>query len=92
MRWRKPAAGGFQLVRFTSHSYLETAGPDSDLASTKRSHLLSVIDRGADALVGDGSIGRDLAAALKAESRRRVDTGEFLGHVTYVSLIAQKPT
>ena len=85
------ASGGFRIVRFDSHSYVETSEPGSELAQTKQSHLLTIIDRGADVLVASGSIGEELAAALKAEARRRVDAGEFFGQVTYVSLIAQKP-
>ncbi len=84
-------SGGFRILRFDSHSYVETSEPGSDLVRTKLSHFLTVIDRGADALVASGSIGEELAAALKDEARRRVDAGEFFGQVTYASLIAQKP-
>jgi hypothetical protein len=31
-----------------------------------------------------------MAAALKAEARRRVEAGTFFGHIAYASLIAQK--
>jgi hypothetical protein len=37
-----------------------------------------------------GHIGKELAAALKAEARRRVASGEFFGHVIYVSVIGEK--
>jgi hypothetical protein len=33
-----------------------------------------------------------LAAALKAEARRRVDEGTFFGHIAYTSLTARKST
>ena len=30
--------------------------------------------------------------ALKSEARRRVKTGAFFGHISYISLIARKPS
>lgn len=84
-------AAGFRVVRCDSHSYLETSESGSELARTKMSHLLTIVDRGADALSTAGYVGKELAAALKAEARRRVDNGEFFGHVIYVSVIAEKP-
>ena len=44
----------------------------------------------ADALVAAGRIGIDLAAARKAEVRRRAEAGGFFGHIAYASLIARK--
>ena len=35
--------------------------------------------------------GRALGDALKAEARRRADSGEFFGHIAYASVIARKP-
>jgi hypothetical protein len=52
--------------------------------------MLSVVDRGSDMLAGSGQIGDDLAAALKAEARRRVDSGSFFGHIAYASVVARK--
>jgi arsenite methyltransferase len=74
-------ACGFQLVRTGSHGFVETGDGD---------YMLTVIDRGADMLQTSGKIGDELAAALKAEARRRVGTGEFFGHIAYVSLVARK--
>ena len=51
--------------------------------------MLSIVDRGADALLGTGRIGVDAAEALKAEARRRSDEGEFFGHIAYASLVAR---
>ena len=85
------SAAGFRVMRCDSHSYLETSESDSELARTKISHLLTIVDRGADALATRGFVGNELAAALKTEARRRVDSGEFFGHVVYVSVIAEKP-
>jgi len=36
--------------------------------------------------------GEDMAAALKAEARRRAATGEYFGHIAYMSLVARKPS
>jgi SAM-dependent methyltransferase len=74
---------GFELRRTGSHGFVEFGDGN---------YMLSVIDRGADMLAAAGTIGPDLAAALKAEARRRANAGEFFGHVSYVSLIARKPT
>ncbi|MDP8922924.1 MAG: methyltransferase domain-containing protein [Chloroflexota bacterium] len=72
---------GFEVARFRSHGYLQNAEPD---------YMLTIADRGADALVALGRIGPDLAAALKAEARRRAERGDFFGHIMYASLIARK--
>jgi hypothetical protein len=53
--------------------------------------LVSWLDLGADALVTAGQIGADMAVALKAEARRRVDSGEYFGHIAYMSCLARKP-
>jgi len=50
------------------------------------------VDRGADVLVADRSIGAGQAEALKGEARRRVKTGAFFGHISYISVIARKPS
>jgi ubiquinone/menaquinone biosynthesis C-methylase UbiE len=70
---------GFNVRSFRTHSYHGV----SDAA-----YLLTVVDRGADALALTGTIGQELADALKAEVRRRVAQGTFYGHLTYASLIA----
>jgi hypothetical protein len=70
-----------EVRRFHSHGFVEThAG-----------YMLTIVDRGADALHTSGQIGPELAAALKAEARRRVEDGAFFGHIAYASLMAQKP-
>ena len=74
-------SGGFRIIRFDSHSYVETSEPD---------YLLTIVDRGADTLVVSGSIGEELAAALKAEARRRIEDGKFFGQLAYASIIAKK--
>jgi len=52
--------------------------------------MLSAIDQGADMLGASGKIGEDLMNALKAEARRRVETGTFFGHIAYASVTAVK--
>jgi hypothetical protein len=37
-----------------------------------------------------GSVGVEEAGALKSEARRRVEVGEFFGHISLVSVIARR--
>jgi ubiquinone/menaquinone biosynthesis C-methylase UbiE len=74
-------ACGFQVMDFRSHGFVETHG----------GYMMTVIDRGADMLCASGRIGAETAAGLKAEARRRAETGTFFGHIAYVSLIARRP-
>ena len=86
-RWvvrRLPALvrdAGFERAHFRSHGFVEVSPAD---------YMLSIVDRGADALAADGGADQALAEALKAEARRRVDAGAFFGHVAYASLTATK--
>lgn len=73
---------GFHVVRLRSHGYVETA---------ELGYMVTLVDRDADVLVASGRIGIEKAEAFKAEARRRIDAGEFFGHIAYASLIAQKP-
>ncbi len=68
-------------MSYRSHSYTESSSPD---------YMLTIVDRGADALASAGQIGQALAEALKAEARQRAASGSFFGYITYMSLIAQK--
>jgi len=74
---------GFAQAQFRSHGYVQVAAPD---------YMLSIADRGADTLVATGRIGEALAAALKEEARRRVQTRSFFGHIAYASVTARAPT
>jgi ubiquinone/menaquinone biosynthesis C-methylase UbiE len=76
-------AAGLELGRFRSHSYME--------APSSGGYMLAIVDRGADALLAGGRITFETAETLKAEARRRSDSGEFFGHIAYASLITQKP-
>lgn len=71
---------GLQVLRTRSHGYVDTDG----------GYMLTIVDRGADMLRASGAIGDDLAAALKAEARRRARAGGFFGHIAYVSVIARR--
>jgi ubiquinone/menaquinone biosynthesis C-methylase UbiE len=73
---------GWEVVALRSHGYVENDDPG---------YILTLIDRGADTLVAAGGLGEPAAQALKDEARRRVDAGEFFGHIAYASLIARRP-
>jgi hypothetical protein len=53
--------------------------------------MLTIVDRGADALVAAGTIGEVAVGALKEEARRRVESHEFFGHIAYASVIGTLP-
>jgi hypothetical protein len=65
-----------------SHGYVE---------APEGAYLLTLIDRGAEALLHDGRIGAETAAALKAEARRRSATKTWFGHIAFASLLGRKP-
>jgi SAM-dependent methyltransferase len=75
-------AAGFEHARLRSFGFVQIEQPD---------YMLSIADRGADAMVAAGRIGAPLAAALKAEARRRVAEHAFFGHIAYACLVARKP-
>jgi SAM-dependent methyltransferase len=70
------------LACIRSYGYVEAPNPGFMLSSW--------VDLGADALVTAGRIGPDMASALKAEARRRAASGEYFGHIAYMSLVARK--
>lgn len=76
------AACGFEIASFRSFGFAEI-GNDG--------YMLTVVDRGADLLSVQGHIGKETAAALKEEARRRLRTGSFFGHIAYAGLVARKP-
>jgi hypothetical protein len=73
---------GFAGGRLRSHGYVQVEDPD---------YMLTIADHGADALAASGTIGRELADALRGEARRRVTAHTFFGHVAYASLTARRP-
>jgi ubiquinone/menaquinone biosynthesis C-methylase UbiE len=76
------AARGFEVAAFPSFGFAEI-GNDG--------YMLTIVDRGADILCSQGHIGKETAAALKEEARRRLRTGRFFGHIAYCGLIARRP-
>ena len=74
---------GFEIARFRGYSYVET---------TEAGYMLTIVERAIDTLYGSGRFGEEMAAALKAEARRRVEAGTFFGHIAYVSVAASKPS
>jgi ubiquinone/menaquinone biosynthesis C-methylase UbiE len=73
-------AAGFEVGPLRSYGLVETLTPGL---------TMSWIDRGADALAQAGTISSELADALKAEGRRRADSGDFFGYMAYASLVAR---
>lgn len=72
---------GFAIRCFRSYGYHGVLDAD---------YMLTIVDRGADALTNAGRIGSALATALKDEARRRVEVGTFFGHLAYASVIATR--
>ena len=77
-------AAGMDTERVRSYGYVEALEPGFMLSSW--------VDLGADALVAAGRIGPDMASALKAEARRRIASGEYFGHIAYMSVVARTPS
>jgi len=77
------AGCGFRIESFRSFGFAECSTDG---------YMLTIVDRGADILVGQNMIGKETAAALKEEARRRLQSGRFFGHIAYAGLIARKPS
>jgi ubiquinone/menaquinone biosynthesis C-methylase UbiE len=73
-------SAGFEILSSASHGYLQTSDPE---------YMLSVVDRGADALVSASGGSLEMATALKSEARRRVEADQFFGFIGFVSFIAR---
>ena len=88
-RWllrRLPALArstGFEVVSYRSHGYVQNVDPD---------YMMTIVERGLDALTTSGRIAREVAESLLNEARRRGESGQFFGHIAYVSLLARKRT
>lgn len=74
-------SSGFEVLSTRTHGYLQTSDPE---------YMLTLVDRGADALASSGDIGPDLCTSLKAEARRRAEADEFFGFIGFASFIARK--
>ncbi|MEM9013245.1 MAG: methyltransferase domain-containing protein [Pseudomonadota bacterium] len=75
------AEAGFDVVSRDGYLYL---------AEGEAAYFCTIVDRGADTLVEDGTIGPDLAQGLKAEARRRAQTDAFFGSIAFIGVIARK--
>jgi ubiquinone/menaquinone biosynthesis C-methylase UbiE len=73
---------GFTVSPLQSYGIVETLEP---------SLTPTWVARGAEARLAAGRIGAELAAALKAEARRRAAEGPWFGYMAYASLIGRKP-
>jgi ubiquinone/menaquinone biosynthesis C-methylase UbiE len=74
-------AAGFDVGRADGYSYL---------LLDEAAYLLTIFDRGTDAQAASELIGGATAEAMKAEIRRRQESGEFFGFIHFVSIIARK--
>jgi len=72
---------GLVLKDFRSHGYTAVSDP---------SYMLTLIDRGVEMMVDSGVIGSSQGEAIQSEAKRRVESGEFFGQISYISAIAQK--
>jgi len=75
-------SAGLQVQSVRSYGYVEALAPGFMLPSW--------VDMGADALAASGRAEASAAAELKAEARRRVASGEYFGHIAYLSFITRK--
>jgi ubiquinone/menaquinone biosynthesis C-methylase UbiE len=75
-------AAGFAEQRSAGHGYVKIADPK---------YLLTIVDRGAEAIAATGTIGPAMVEALKAEGRRRVEDKQFYGVIMFAALVATKP-
>lgn len=76
------AAAGFVGGRLRSFGEVQLDDPE---------YMMSIVERGAAALVAANRIGPQLGEALRTEARRRAAAGTLLGHIAYACLIARKP-
>lgn len=72
---------GFTLQSYRSHGYTHVS---------EASYMLTLIERGTDLLVASKIMGSNQAEALRVEARRRVASGEFFGHISFISAIARR--
>ena len=76
------AATGFVSLRLRSFGQVQMDDAE---------YVVTIVERGAAALVAEGRIGSYLGEALKAEARRRAQAGSLFGHIAYACLMARKP-
>jgi SAM-dependent methyltransferase len=76
-------AAGFNLDSVEPHAYVQTTSPD---------YLLTLLARGMSAAARASEVGRAVAESFDAEARRRVANGTFFGSLTFMSVLASKPS
>lgn len=72
---------GLNLQEFSSHGYTAVSDP---------TYMLTLIERGVELMVLSGTLGKTQGEALRSEAARRVENGEFFGHISYISAISKK--
>jgi ubiquinone/menaquinone biosynthesis C-methylase UbiE len=75
-------AAGFENCRLRGFAYTQTDDAD---------YMLTLVERGADALLAESKLSTKEAEELKAEARGRIAAGTFFGHIAYASAIARRP-
>jgi SAM-dependent methyltransferase len=73
------ASEGFVVISVYAYTLTDEPG-----------YLLTIVDRGLDLLAGRGALGHEAGEALKAEARRRLNAGEFFGHIAFLSVVARR--
>lgn len=76
-------SAGFEIERRDAHPYL---------AQGDAAYFLTLVSRGADFMHADGLIESEGAEVLKAEARRRIESGTFFGFISFNSVIARRPS
>lgn len=74
---------GFGVKKVEGHAYL---------AEGDAPYFRTVIGRGADLMVNRGLMTADAALSLKTEADQRIKQGRFFGFISFLSLIAMKPS
>lgn len=73
---------GFEASSIQGHGYVKISEPR---------YLLTLVQRGADAIVAAGTMGPEVAKALQQEAERRIAERSFYGEIMFASLAARKP-
>ncbi len=79
---RLMSEAGFEAVQVAGHGYVKISEPR---------YLVTLIERGAEAIAATGTIGPEVVAAMRAEAERRICATAFYGQIMFACLVAQKP-
>lgn len=77
------SGAGFEIGKVEGHAYL---------AEGDAPYFRTVVARGADVMAGGGLMTQETADAVKAEAAARIEQGRFFGFMSFLSLIASKPS